>query len=168
MIRLSRRALPSLPPTVRRPDIDGALLHTGIVHLGLGAFARAHLAAFTQPLLAADPSWGILGVRLRSSRTRDALAPQDFLYTCAARDGGVMSLSVMSGLTGVLVAPEGPAAVVTAMAAPDVRIVTISVSERGYHRRAADGTLDENDPLIRADLGEPGAPHTVPGLLAAA
>ena len=167
MIRLSQRALADLPHSVRRPEVNRAALHTGIVHLGLGAFARAPLAAFTQPLLAADPSWGILGVRLRSSRTRDALAPQDFLYTCAARDGGVMSLSVMSVLTGVLVAPEDPAAVVTAMAAPDVRIVTISVSERGYHRRAADGTLDEDDPLIHADLRQPEAPRTVPGLIAA-
>ena len=116
MIRLSRRALPSLPPTVRRPDIDGALLHTGIVHLGLGAFARAHLAAFTQPLLAADPSWGILGVSLRSPATRDALVPQDFLYTCATRDGRGISLAVMSVLTKILVAPENPAVVIAAMA----------------------------------------------------
>jgi fructuronate reductase len=168
MIRLSQRALADLPHSVRRPDVDRAALRTGIVHLVLGAFARAHLAAFTQPLLAADPSWGILGVSLRSPATRAALAPQDFLYTRAARDGGGISLSVMSVLTGILVAPEDPAAVVTAMAAPDVRIVSISVSERGYHRRAADGTLDETDPLIRADLSEPEAPHTVPGLIAAA
>jgi fructuronate reductase len=168
MMRLSRHALRRLPRTVRRPDVDGAVLHTGIVHLGLGAFARAHLAAFTQPLLAADPSWGILGVSLRSLATRDALAPQDFLYTCAARDGSGISLAIMSVLTGILVAPENPAAVIAAMADPAVRIVTVSVSERGYHRRAADGALDEEDPLIRADLRQPDAPRTVPGLITAA
>jgi len=168
MIRLSRRALPSLPPTVRRPDIDGALLHTGIVHLGLGAFARAHLAAFTQPLLAADPSWGILGVSLRSPATRDALVPQDFLYTCATRDGRGISLAVMSVLTKILVAPENPAVVIAAMADPAVRIVAITVSERGYHRRASDGTLDEEDPVIRQDLAQPNAPRSVPGLITAA
>lgn len=165
---LSRRELPDLPRTVRRPGVDFAALRTGIVHLGLGAFARAHLAAFTQPLLAADPSWGILGVSLRSPATRDALAPQDFLYTCAARDGSGISLAIMSVLTGMLVAPESPAAVVAAMADPAVRIVSISVSERGYHRRAADGALDEEDPLIRADLRQPNAPRSVPGLIAAA
>jgi fructuronate reductase len=168
MIRLSQRELPGLPRTVRRPDVDRAALRTGIVHLGLGAFARAHLAAFTQPLLAADPSWGILGVSLRSPAMRDALAPQDFLYTCAARDGGGISLAVMSVLTGILVAPESPAAVVAAMADPAVRIVSISVSERGYHRRATDGTLDEEDPLVRQDLRQPDAPRTVPGLITAA
>ena len=146
MMRLSQRELPSLRRTVRRPDVDRAALHTTIVHLGLGAFARAHLAAFTQPLLAADPFWGILGVSLRSPATRDALAPQDFLYTCAARDGSGISLAIMSVLTCILVAPESPAVVVAAMADPAVRIVSISVSERGYHRRAADGVLDEEDP----------------------
>jgi fructuronate reductase len=166
-MRLSRRALQSLPQAVRRPDFD-AVLHTGIVHLGLGAFARAHLAAFTQSLLAADPSWGILGVSLRSPATREALAPQDFLYTCAARDGSDVSLAVMSVLTGILVAPENPAAVVAAMADPAVRIVTITVSERGYHRRAADGALDEEDPIIRQDLRQPNAPRSVPGLITAA
>ena len=167
-MRLSRRALPALPRTVRRPDADAAALHAGIVHLGLGAFARAHLAAFTQPLLAADPSWGILGVSLRSPATRDALAPQDFLYTCAARDSSGISLAVMSVLTGILVAPENPAAVIAAMADPAARIVSISVSERGYHRRATDGALDEEDPIIRADLRQPDAPRSVPGLIAAA
>jgi fructuronate reductase len=168
MMRLSQRELPSLPRTVRRPDADRAALHTSIVHLGLGAFARAHLAAFTQPLLAADPSWGILGVSLRSAATRDALAPQDFLYTCAARDGSGISLAVMSVLTGILVAPESPAVVVAAMADPAVRIVSVSVSERGYHRRAADSSLDEEDPLIRQDLRQPNAPRTVLGLITAA
>ena len=125
MMRLSQRELPCLPRTVRRPDVDRAALHTSIVHLGLGAFARAHLAAFTQPLLATDPSWGILGVSLRSPAMRNALAPQDFLYTCAARDGSGIALAVMSVLTGILVAPENPAAVVAAMADPAVRIVSI-------------------------------------------
>jgi fructuronate reductase len=168
MTRLSQRELPGLPRTVRRPDVYRAALRTGIVHLGLGAFARAHLAAFTQPLLAADPSWGILGVSLRSPAARDALAPQDFLYTCAARDGGGISLAIMSVLTGILVAPENLDVVVAAMADPTVRIVSISVSERGYHRRAADGALDEEDPLIRADLRQPNTPRSVPGLITAA
>jgi fructuronate reductase len=168
MMRLSRRVLPGLPRTVRWPVVGGAELRTGIVHLGLGAFARAHLATFLQPLLAADPSWGVLGVSLRSEATRDALAPQGFLYTCAERDGSGISLAIMSVLTGILVAPDDPAAVVAAMADPTVRIVSISVSERGYHRRAADGVLDEEDPVIRQDLQQPNAPRSVPGLITAA
>ena len=65
--RLSRDTLARLE---RRPEFDAARITTGIVHLGIGAFARAHLARYTQPLLAADPGWGILGVSLRSAATR--------------------------------------------------------------------------------------------------
>ena len=105
-----------LPEMVRRPDFDAARIATGIVHLGIGAFARAHLAWYTQPLLAADPSWGILGVSLRSAATRDALAPQNWLYICAERDGDAERLTAMSALTGVLVAPENAGAVVARLA----------------------------------------------------
>ena len=80
-MRLSRATLNDLPAAVTRPGFDPLGLATGIVHLGIGAFQRAHQAAYTQPLLARDPGWGILGVSLRRTDTRDALAPQDFLYT---------------------------------------------------------------------------------------
>ena len=84
MERLSQRALASLPHTVRRPDVDRAALRTGIVHLGLGAFARAHLAAYTQPLLAGEPGWGILGVSLRSPATGAASPPTSRVCWTAA------------------------------------------------------------------------------------
>ncbi len=166
--RLSRQTLARLSATVRRPDFDPARLRTGIVHLGLGAFARAHLAWHTQPLLAGDPNWGILGVSLRSAATRDALVPQDCLYICAERGSSGERLTAMGALTGVLVAPENPAAAVAALADPAIRIVTLSVTEKGYHRIAAQSALDEDDPAIRHDLADPHAPRTVPGLLVAA
>jgi fructuronate reductase len=166
--RLSQDTHALLPAAVRRPDFGAARIATGIVHLGIGAFARAHLAWYTQPLLAADPSWGILGVSLRNSATRDALSPQNWLYICAERDGDAECLTAMSALTGVLVAPENAGAVVARLADPRVRIVTISVSEKGYHRLAAQGVLDEDDALIRSDLAHPDAPSTVPGLLVSA
>jgi fructuronate reductase len=166
--RLSRDTLARLPDVVRRPEFDATRIATGIVHLGIGAFARAHLAYYTQPLLAADPGWGILGVSLRSAATRDALAPQDWLYTCADRDGGGERLTAMGSLTGVLVAPENPGAVVACLANPAVRIVSLTVTEKGYHRLATQGVLDEDDALIRHDLANPDTPRTVPGLLVAA
>jgi fructuronate reductase len=166
--RLSRDTLARLPYTVRRPEFDARCIATGIVHLGIGAFARAHLARYTQPLLADDPRWGILGVSLRSAVTRDALAPQDWLYTCVDRDGSGERLTAMASLTGVLVAPEDPGAVVVRLADPAVRIVTLSVTEKGYHRLAAQGALDEDDVSIRHDLAHPDMPRTVPGLLVTA
>lgn len=164
-VRLSRRTLDRLPHGVRRPDFDPATLATGIVHLGLGAFARAHLASYTQPLLAAAPRWGMCGLSLRHADTRDALAPQDWLYCRAERDGAGERLAVMAALTGVEV---GPAAALRWLCAPAVRIVTLTVTEKAYCRDAATGTLQEDDAAIRADLAAPEAPASVPGLLVAA
>jgi fructuronate reductase len=168
MRRLHRDALAGLPDAVRRPDFDPATIGTGIVHLGIGAFARAHLACYTQPLLRNDPGWGILGVSLRRVDTRDALAAQDFLYTCAEHDGAGERLTVMAALTGVLVVPRAPGAVLARLADPTVRIVTLTVTEKGYHRAGASGGLDVDDPAIQRDLAGPDTPHTVPGLLVAA
>jgi fructuronate reductase len=166
--RLSHQTLASLPDAVARPGYATADLTTGIGHLGLGAFARAHLASYTDPLLNNDPSWGICGVSLRSPAVRDALASQDWLYLRAERDGSGEKLCVMGTLTGAMVATDDPAAVVARFAHASVRIVTISVSEKGYHRRAADGAFDENDPAVLHDLAHPDHPLTVPGIIVAA
>ena len=124
MTYLSRSTLDRLPKAVRRPGFDPAQLTTGIVHLGIGAFARAHLAAYTQPLLADDSSWGIQGISLRSAETHDALAPQDWLYCRAERDGGGERLEVMAALTGVAV---GAHAALEHLLDPTVRIDRKSV-----------------------------------------
>jgi fructuronate reductase len=166
--RLSWQTLALLPGVVGRPDFKREYLGTGIGHLGLGAFARAHLASYTDPLLGDDPAWGICGVSLRSPSTRDALELQDWLYFRAERDGSGERLRVMSALTGALVAPQDTSTVVARFAQPSIRIVTISVSEKGYHRRASDGALDEDEPAIRHDLAHPDRPLTVPGIIVAA
>jgi fructuronate reductase len=127
--RISRATLAALRPSVRRPDFDPALLRTGIVHVGIGAFARAHLAAYTQPLLHDDPSWGICGVSLRSPATRDALAPQDNLYTRAERDGSGERLEIMAALTGIVV---GADAALDRLLDPAIRIVSLTITEKGY------------------------------------
>lgn len=134
MPRLSRQSLAALPASVRRPPFDPRSISAGIVHLGLGAFARAHLAAYTQPLLAADPRWGIHGASLRRADTRDALAPQDCLYTRAERDGGGERLEIMAPLTGIAVCA---AETLHHLCAPSVRIVTLTVTEKGYASDAA-------------------------------
>src|SRR6185312_2012107 len=164
MARLSRRTLAALPADIRRPGFDPARLDTGVVHLGIGAFARAHLACYTEPLLAADPRWGILGVSLRRPDTRDALAPQDWLYACAERDGDGERIAAMAPLTGVLAASENPKETIARLADPAVRIASLTVTEKGYCRDAASGDLDEDDPAIRHDLANRTAPHSVPGI----
>lgn len=144
-MRLSRDTLSRLPAAVGRPGFDARALKTGIVHIGVGAFHRAHQAFYTEPLLPRDPSWGTLGISLRHADTRDALKPQDWLYTLAERDAAGERLLAMAPLTGVLVAPEDPRGVVARLADPVVRIVTITVTEKGYYRNAASGAWRQGD-----------------------
>ncbi len=165
-MRLSGLTLADLPHGVVRPAYDRGAVATGIVHLGVGAFHRAHQAWYTEAALAAgDRRWGIVGASLRSPDTRDALAPQDGLYTVATRGAADEQLQVVGAINGLL-AGDG-AAVVTAMAAPDVRIVSLTITEKGYCR-AAGGGLDPDHPDIRHDLTHPHAPRSAPGVLIAA
>ncbi|MBN9272250.1 MAG: mannitol dehydrogenase family protein, partial [Mesorhizobium sp.] len=163
--RLSDATLHSLPPGVDAPRYDRAKLRPGIVHLGVGAFHRAHQAAYVDDCLTSgETGWGIVGVSLRSPETRDALAPQDGLYTLAARDGDGEALRVVGSVRTLLVAPKSPEAVLAALTDPDIRIVTLTVTEKAY-LRAPDGTLDISHPDIVHDLADPGSPRTVHGFL---
>jgi fructuronate reductase len=163
--RLSNRTLKGLPAAVQRPAYDRAAVTPGIVHLGLGAFHRAHQAVYVDDCLGAgDTGWGIVGASLRSPDTRDALEPQDGLYTLAVRSGETESLRVVGSIVSLLVAPESPAALLDAMTDPRTRIVTLTVTEKAYLRNSA-GDLDAVHPDIVADLANPGAPKTVHGFL---
>ncbi|KQT54277.1 mannitol dehydrogenase [Aureimonas sp. Leaf454] len=166
MKRLSPETLDALPPGVERPRYDRSAVKSGIVHLGLGAFHRAHQAVYTEAVLAAgDLRWGTVGVSLRSPETRDALAPQDGLYTVAVRDGSGDRFQVIGGILRQLVAPQDPAAVLGALAHPDARIVSLTVTEKGYCHRPATGELDETHPDIVHDLAHPNEPRSAPGFL---
>jgi fructuronate reductase len=164
-MRLSNASLAALPKTVERPGYDRQGVRPGIVHLGIGAFHRAHQAAYTDAVLAQDPSWGISGVSLRSPETRDALAPQDGLYTLAVRDDARQSLRIVGSVVELLVAPENPEAVLARMADPAVRIVSLTVTEKGYCHKPATGELDEAHPDIVHDRANPGRPRSAPGFI---
>jgi fructuronate reductase len=166
--RLSRAALASLPADVARPGYDIGAVTSGIVHLGIGAFHRAHQAVMTDAVLAEDPSWGIVAASLRSADTRDALAPQDGLYTVAVKSTEGESLAVVGSVRDVIVAPEDPARLIAAMADPAIRIVTLTVTEKGYCNDPATGELNEAHPDIVHDLANPDAPRSAPGFLVAA
>ena len=167
--RLSAAALAGLPRDVAVPRYDRAALKTGIVHLGVGAFHRAHQAHYTEAALAAgDLSWGISAASLRSPETRDALNPQDGLYSLAARDESGERLRIIGAIRDVLVAPENPAALISAMFHADVKIVSLTVTEKGYCHDPARNVLNEDDANIRHDLAHPRAPVTAIGFLAAA
>ncbi len=168
MTRLSPAALAVLPAAVARPRYDRSAVTTGIVHLGLGAFHRAHQAVYTETLLAAgDTRWGITAASLRSTGTRDALAPQDGLYTLNIR-GDEDRCAVIGSIQRVLVALESPRVLLDAMCAPATAIVSLTVTEKAYCRNPATGALDDAHPDIVHDLAHPDAPRSVLGILAAA
>ncbi len=162
--RLNEISLRHLPAHVTRPSYERSAIQTGVVHLGAGAFHRAHQAWFLENLLARDPRWGICAVSLRNPDVRDALAGQDNLYTIAIRDE-VISYQVVGAIRELLVAPQSPAAVLDRLCAPSTHVVTITVTEKGYCL-SADGSLDLSHPDIRRDLANPGAPGSVVGFLA--
>ncbi|WNO52384.1 mannitol dehydrogenase family protein [Stakelama saccharophila] len=160
--------LSGLPAGVARPGYDRSAVKHGVVHLGIGAFHRAHQAAvFDAALDAGDLRWGITGVSLRSASVHDQLAPQDGLYRLVVRDGDAEDIRVIGAVARVLVAPDDPAAVVDALADPDTHIVTLTVTEKGYKLDPATGNLREDDSDIAADLANLAAPKTVPGLIVA-
>lgn len=169
MTRLNDAALKGLPAEVAVPGYDRAQVKTGVVHLGIGAFHRAHQAVvFDDALASGDLRWGVLGASLRSPGVRDQLNPQDGLYTLVVRDGAAEHLRMIGAGRGVLVGPEDPAALVAAMADSEVHIVTLTVTEKGYRLDPATGDLLLDDPDVVADLVDIFAPRTAPGFIVAA
>lgn len=137
----------------------------GIVHLGVGAFFRAHGAIYIAEAMAASGGdWGITGVSLQSPGTRDKLRPQGWAYTALELGPDGEKPQVVSVLRDVLVAPEDPQTVLDAMAAPNVKIVSLTVTEKGYCHEPSTGRLNRDHPDIRHDLAQP-LPKSAPGFL---
>lgn len=169
MIALRRAAL-SLPAGIAAPGYDLGAVTPGIVHIGLGGFHRAHFARYTHDLMETDPAalgWGIVGSGLRASDSAllAALDRQDGLYTLVERDAGGETRTVIGSIVGTIDASASSAALLDAIARPATRIVSITVSEHGYHLDGPTKTLDLDHPAIRADRAEPHAPRTMPGIL---
>ena len=164
-LRLSPATLGSLKPGIGVPNYDRARVRPGIVHLGIGAFHRAHMAVYVDDLLADDPSWGIVGASLRRPDTREALEPQGGLYTIAVRDAAGTHPRVIGSILSVMDANTERDALLDLMASPDIRIVSLTVTEKGYCHDPATGELDQNHPDVVHDLAHPGQPRSAPGML---
>ncbi|RLP06778.1 mannitol dehydrogenase family protein [Propionibacterium australiense] len=152
--------------TLSAANADGVTLppsgwdtqRTGIVHMGIGAFHRAHQAVYTQDAFAAtgDDRWGICGVTQRSDRVRRQLAGQDGLYGVLERAVDHTGVRVVGQVREVLFPAEQNAELMARIADPATRVITLTVTEKGY-RRDGQGGLDLTDPAVAADLagGEP-------------
>ncbi|MGU3575574.1 mannitol dehydrogenase family protein [Brucellaceae bacterium C25G] len=165
-LRLSSVSIAHLPETIIKPSYDRKNVKAGIVHLGIGAFHRAHQAVYTDDVLQqSSDDWGIIGVSLRSPDTRDALLPQNGLYTIVIRDGEAEQVRVISSVIGLLVAPEEPHAVLDVLCDEDIKIVSLTITEKGYCYAAAKASLDEDHPDIIHDLQNPASPRSAPGFI---
>jgi mannitol 2-dehydrogenase len=154
------------------PSYDRSALTHGIVHIGVGSFHRAHMGVYIDQLLH-DPAcsgWAICGVGLlpHDSAMGHALAAHDHLYTVLIRGQSGTSARVVGAMTDFLHAPSDPEAVLQKLADPATRIVSMTITESGYHVNEATGQLDIMHPDIQADLGRPRAPKTFYGYLATA
>lgn len=160
---LNGAVLSDPPASVQVPDYALDRVEIGIVHLGPGAFHRAHQAWFADRLLRHDPRWAISAVSLRSAGLRDALAAQDGLYTVAVLDREPCH-RIIGAVRECLVASEDPQRVLARLAAPGSHLVTLTVTEKGYCL-AASGELDFDHADIRHDLAQPRTPCSAIGYL---
>ena len=141
-MRLSPTSLERLPPEVERYQYDRGAQAIGIVHFGIGAFHRAHQAWYTDLAMnGGAKGWAICGVSLRSGTVRAQLAPQGGLYSLTGRDAEGIAVRVIGAVREVLFAAEDFALIAERIASPDCRIISFTVTEKGYCR-AADGLLD--------------------------
>ena len=160
---LSSRTLSDVKPYIKTFNYDIDKLTTGIVHIGIGAFHRAHQAVFTDDLLALDPSWKITAVSLRSADIQRQMQPQDYLYSVVERLNNVENARVIGAIDRVIVAPEYPQDVIQALASPHTKVVTITITEKGYCRDFSGQHLDIKNEGIKHDLLNPQSPQTFVG-----
>ncbi len=158
---MASEGLPRLSRSDAAPEI-------GIVHFGPGAFFRAFNAAYTHDAMAAaGGDWGIAAVSLKSATARDQLQPQGCVYTSVERGATGEERRVITSIADVRVAPEDPAEIVELLSRPSVRIVSLTITEKGYGYDTVSGGLDPDHPDIAADLNDPGTPRSAVAFIVA-
>ncbi|GHE20166.1 mannitol dehydrogenase family protein [Halomonas urumqiensis] len=159
--------LAGLGHDVRTPAYDRRRLRPGVLHIGLGNFHRSHMATYLDRLFARgeDQDWAVIGagVMPADARMRRRLHAQDWLSTVVDLDPEGCSARVVGAMVDFV--PVVPAAIVRALADPDVRIVSMTITEGGYFLDAGTGRLDARHPRIRADAADPRRPGTIFGML---
>jgi fructuronate reductase len=159
--RLTSRTLPGIKAGVTVPAYDRAKTQVGVVHIGPGAFHRGHQALYLDTLLERDPHWAICGAELRPPGSGAALVPQDCLYVVAELDTKTR-FRVIGSLKECLSATDDAERIFSRLALPQVKLVTLTVTEKGYCLDGA-GTLDFRHPDIIHDLEHPATPASAIG-----
>jgi mannitol 2-dehydrogenase len=172
LMKLSNATLDKLPETVRLPRYDRADLSAGIVHIGLGNFHRAHQAWYLHRLFDAGlcHDWAILGagVRPADAAQRERLKQQDYLTTLIELDPSGRSAEICGSMIGFVPVAADNAALIARMSEPDIRIVSLTVTEGGYYIDPAGGGFDAGHPDMVHDARSPDRPKTACGAMIAA
>jgi len=172
MTRLSNATLSALPPGIAAPGYDRSKLTPGIVHIGLGNFHRAHQAVYLDDLFALGEGhdWALIGagVRAPDAAMRDTLLTQDCLSSVIELAPGNHSARVIGAMVDFVEVAAGNAPLIAAMSQPNIRIVSLTVTEGGYYIDPNTGTFSPDHPDIRADAANPAAPNTAFGAIIAA
>lgn len=167
MNRLTPEALPNLPDSVVRPEYERNCVPIRIVHLGAGAFFRSHLAVYTDEVMRkGDTRWGIMGVSLRSPGVDRALTPQSGLYSVLEQEAESVRARVVGSLVEAVSLVEEPDRVLRTLIQPQVAIVSMTLTDKGYGYDACADCLNQDDPAIARDLANPKQPRSAIGVLA--
>lgn len=172
-IALNQENIGQLPPNVKTPSYDRDKVKTSIVHIGVGNFHRSHEAFFTDELMERFGilDYGICGVGLLDydRRIYNILKDQDGLYTLITKElDGTLTPRVIGSIVEFLFAPENPIAVIEKLAHPDIKIISLTITEGGYNLNEGTGEFDFSNPVVVEDMKNPMSPRTVFGYLAQA
>jgi fructuronate reductase len=160
-LRLSEASLHAVRSGTILPTYDRAATRFGIVHIGPGAFHRAHQAYYADTLLHADKRWAICALSLKSTTLRDSLGPQNGLYTLIEL-GAAPRARVIGAIREQLVGPTDAERAFARMTSRDTHIVSMTVTEKGYCLDAQN-RLDLSNPDVAHDLANPHAPRSTVG-----
>lgn len=172
-MKLNTQNLNRLAAEVQLPAYSLSDTRQGIAHIGVGGFHRAHQAYYTDALMNTGEAldWAICGVGLRAEdrRARDDLKEQDYLFTLfELGDSEDTEVRVIGAIRDMLLAEDGAQALIDKLADPQIRIVSLTITEGGYCIDDSNGEFMAHLPQIQHDLAHPGAPTTVFGFLCAA
>ena len=171
MKKLGNDTLSSLPEGIERPRYDRGSLTPGIVHIGLGNFHRAHQAWYLHRLMQVGRAldWAIIGAGVRpyDAEMRERLLAQDCLTTLIELDPSGASAEVIGPMVDYVPVEGGNRALIRAMADPQVRVVSLTVTEGGYYTGAS-GRFDATHADIAHDAQDPDNPRTAFGAMTAA
>ena len=172
-MKLTKKNLNRFAPEVILPAYNLSDTRQGIAHIGVGGFHRAHQAYYTDALmnLGEGLEWAICGVGLRGEdrRAHDHLHGQDCLFTLfELGDNDAPEVRVIGSIRDMLLAEDNAQALIEKLADPQIRIVSLTITEGGYCIDDSNGEFMADLPQIQHDLSSPAAPKTVFGFLCAA